>query len=118
MLAYQPQNHFGRYILQQNQPYYTFGYAPEFSTVFYARATPLETIWETERMKQVVSPGKKSLVITTGNGLQQLREAGLQVTVISSLPAFKVAKMNFKFIDPATRASVCETQVLAAVTRP
>lgn len=118
ILKYQPQNQFGRYIRQQQQPYYAYGYAPEFSTVFYARGMPAAVAWQPDELRNLLPIHSSSLVITTANGLQQLQQAGFTTQPIYSLPAFKVAKMNFKFINPATRPQVCETQVLAWIKTP
>lgn len=115
ILKYQPQNQFGRYIAQQKQPYYTYGYAPEFSTVFYAGAMPVAVFWDPQELKNTIKNHSSALVITTAAGVQQLRQNAVTVEVIQQLPAFKVAKMNFKFINPATRLQVCEQQVLAKV---
>lgn len=115
ILKYQPQNQFGRYIAQQKQPYYTYGYAPEFSTVFYAEAMPVAVFWDPQELKNTIKNHSSALVITTAAGVQQLRQNAVTVEVIQQLPAFKVAKMNFKFINPATRLQVCEQQVLAKV---
>jgi hypothetical protein len=116
IMKYQCGNDFGKYIQQHAKPegklFVMYGMPMDFAHVFYAQQMPDTTVWDKDVFAQVHQQHKNILTITTEGGLQQLQESGIPHRVLQQGLYFQVAKLNLKFLNPATRASVCEKQYL------
>lgn len=116
MMKYQCGNDFGKYLQQHAKPegklYVMYGMPMDFAHVFYAQQMPDTTVWDKDVFAQVYGQHKNILTITTEGGLQQLQESGIPHRIVQQGLYFQVAKLNLKFLNPATRASVCEKQYL------
>lgn len=110
ILQYQAGGDFGRFIRENKSGithFVTFQTSVDFSTAFYARQTKVPAVWDIAGLKAPGMPGKKLMVITGPDGLQELEKAGLPYTILLERIVFPVARMNLQFLNPKTRNSVC-----------
>lgn len=115
LLKYQPENDFGRYAASHTNTHsklMSYKFVLNYSLVFYARQIPPPTIWTIPDLKSALQADTSLLLISTAQGLAEIKEAQLPYRIIDERLAYKVARLNWKFLNPATREESCETLYL------
>ena len=79
-----------------------------FSPVFYAQRFCAGEFTEREKLHQFLEQKRKLFVITSENGLADLKTENISLKIIYERKTFPVSKINGKFLNPATRESACE----------
>ena len=122
ILKYQPQADFGRYIKAHQteaQNFTSYQYSVGFALPFYAEQFPLTEIGECEKVRELLTQKKKLFVMTNQPGIEDLRNGNISFKIIEERKAFRVSLINAKFLNPATRNSVCDrTYLLLVEQRP
>ncbi len=119
LLKYQPENDFGRYAAAHTNAgtaFLSYKFIVNYSLVFYARQIPPPTIWAVDDLKAALNSNKQLLLISTEQGLAEIKEAPLNYRIIEVRSAYKVARLNWKFLNPTTREQSCEKLYLLEAT--
>lgn len=116
IMKYQCGNDFGKYIQEYNtaktKSFVTYNLPSDFAMVYYAQQIQDTTVWGKEAFVGIYNQHKNTFTITTESGIQQMQEAQIPHRIVKQGLYFQVAKLNLKFLNPATRESVCEKQYL------
>jgi len=119
ILKYEPECDFGRYIrAHQHNNFVCYQTVYDFSLMYYARQLSASPVWNKEDFKKLLDDKKELLVYGNENAIRLLNEAHITYSIISAREKYHVASLNFTFLNPATRASVCEKVYLLDVKEP
>ncbi len=111
ILKYQPQSEFGKYMhtrADEQIDFVSYQSGVSFSPVFYAQRFCAGEFTECGKLHQFLEQKKKLFVITSENGLADLRAENISFKIIYDRKTFPVSKINGRFLNPAKRESVCE----------
>ena len=89
--------------------------ADDFSTPFYAQQFPYKEVWSREDFRNVLAERENLLVITPQHGIDEMNADSIPFEIIQQKKSFRMAKLNFKFLNPETRDSVCNRMYLVSV---
>ena len=119
ILKYQPQNDFGRYakVHECGSRFVCYNTIADFALCYYAQQRP-ETIWSKEAFKKKLTEKKELLVYASSSALRQLDEEHINYKTIEQRQSYPVSKLTLKFLNPATRDSVCDKVYLLEVKLP
>jgi 4-amino-4-deoxy-L-arabinose transferase-like glycosyltransferase len=107
LLEYQPGREWGRIIRTEDPtgtvtPWQTGTY-PMFSVGFYSGRRGVHT--DAAEVRRMVDAKETSVALVTKGEYAALRQAGLEVEPVASLPSFPVSRLNAAFLMPSSRAS-------------
>ena len=116
ILKYQPECDFGRYVQAHcaGKKFVSYNAIPDFSLIFYAQQIP-EKLWTKEDFKKAMNEKKDLLIFASPLALRSLTEEHIPYTIIDQRLVYPVAKLSLPFLNPATRASVCDKVYLLEV---
>jgi 4-amino-4-deoxy-L-arabinose transferase-like glycosyltransferase len=120
ILKYQPGGDFGRYVKQHKKPgtgFAMYHSTLNFSTAFYANETVVKNIWNYEDLQRELSGYNSMFLISDVYGLEELKQNGHTYELLEERESFPVARMNFQFLNPSTRAGVCSKLFLTRVAK-
>ena len=119
ILKYQPQNDFGRYaqVHERAGSFVCYNTVADFALTYYAQQKP-EMIWSKEDFKKKLLEKRSLLVYASSSAVRQLDEEHFHYATIEQRESFPVSKLNLKFLNPATRDSVCDKVYLLEVKLP
>jgi hypothetical protein len=116
ILKYQPECDFGRYVQAHSagKKFVSYNAIPDFSLIFYAQQIP-EKLWTKEDFKRAMNEKKELLIFASPLALQSLNEEHIPYTIVDQRLVYPVAKLSLPFLNPVTRASVCDKVYLLEV---
>lgn len=118
MLKYQQGNSFGKYVYEhaaEKNGFVFYHYSNDFSTTFYAQRMPDTTLWSREGLRDFLQTKNTALIITNQHGVDELKSDNVLFEIIREQDAIRISQLNLKFLNPATRESVCRKMYLVSV---
>ncbi len=114
IMRYQPGSDFGRYArVHRDTPFVTYHYLAGYEDVFYSQQAPPPDIWDRHTLMARLQEKRHLIVATSEYGWKDMQQAGIKLKLIEHRQSYKVSSLTVAFINPATRASVCENVYLA-----
>lgn len=120
ILKYQVGGDFGRYVRfhrTKDNAFASYRYLAGYEEVFYSQGAPPTDLWDIEHVYGLLGNKHQLIVLTSPEGVNEMKAAGLKVDVIYERAAYKVSNLSLTFLNPATRSSVCHPVCLVAVKR-
>ena len=102
MVSYQHGNDFGRYVKAHagnETAFVMYHTADDFSTPFYAQQFPYKEVWSREDFRNVLVEKKNLLVIAPQHGIEEMNADSIPFEIIQQKNSFRMAKLNFKFLN-------------------
>jgi hypothetical protein len=118
ILKYQPQNDFGRYAYELNRTSDLVCYQtiPDFALVFYARHLP-PMIWSRAEFNKQLALNPNLLIFASADALKDLGNEHIPYKLLQERYSYPVSVPNGKFLNPASRNSVCQKVYLLDLSR-
>lgn len=120
ILRYQPSADFGRYVRQhktRETGFAIYHSTLNFSTAFYSQQLNIPVIWNFDGLKEFYSGYHHLLLFSDEYGLYELKENGQSFIIIEERQAFAVSMLNWKFLNPDTRAEACQKLYLISLSK-
>jgi 4-amino-4-deoxy-L-arabinose transferase-like glycosyltransferase len=120
IMKYQVGGDFGRYVKfrrTKDTAFVSYKYLAGYEEAFYSHGPPAIDLWDIGHVNEMLNNKQKLIVITSPEGMNELKASGLKVNVVSERLAYKVSVLTVAFLNPATRESVCHKVYLLEVKK-
>lgn len=113
LLRYQGGNELARITKEKVDPALVYNWKEEYSSSYNFYSRRLISRFNDSLRKA----GKLIWLLYEQKKLPQIEAAGYRVSPKYSVPAYRVTRLGFSFLDPKTRDTACGKLVLATITR-